>query len=494
MLETVATLYVRSKIQSLQKLRKQAVELQEREWKHLINANQTCSYFKQFGGGAKDYTTYATNFPIVTYENLRPFILRMMKGEQNVLCSASVHYFSKSSGTTDASKFIPVTKAAMLKGHFLASRHLLASYFERFPANRIFSGKHLVIGGSVQKVEGNDNALSGDISALLTMQIPSWIQRLRTPDLATALLPNWEEKLVALANKTCSENVTGMSGVPSWSVEVLKKVLQVTGKNMVAELWPNFEFFVHGGVSFQPYKTTFETLVGKELNYINAYNASEGFFGFSDTSNNNELLLLPAHGIFFEFREVEQPNSVVTLEGVKKNVLYELIISTNSGLWRYALGDTIEFVSLQPYRFQIKGRTKQFINVAGEELMVHNAERAIDLTCKKLNCVVREFSAAPLELNNGTFCHQWFIEFEKLAVSIETFAEELDNQLQTLNSDYKAKRIGNYVLKPLVIVQVPDFFFRNWLTQKNQLSPQNKVPRLSNDRKLADEFLKQINH
>jgi hypothetical protein len=492
MLETVGKLYVRSKIQSLQKLRKKAIELQEKEWQHLMKSNKSADYVKQFGGAAKDYTTFAKSFPVVTYENIKPFIQRMMKGAQNVLCTAPVHYFSKSSGTTDVSKFIPVTKAAMFQGHFLASRHLLASYFERFPANRIFSGKHLVIGGSVKAIEGNAHALSGDVSALLTMQIPAWIQRLRTPDLATALLPDWEEKLVAIAQKTLHENVTGMSGVPSWSVEVLKKALEISGKKNISELWQNFELFVHGGVSFHPYRAKFEALVGKPLNYINAYNASEGFFAFSDTSNTNELLLLPAHGIFFEFRAVEQPHSIVPLEGVQKNILYELIISTNSGLWRYALGDTIEFVSLHPFRFLIKGRTKQFINVTGEELMVHNAEKAIELTCQKLTCMVREFSAAPLALSNGSFCHQWFIEFEMPPASIQSFAEELDAQLQLLNSDYKAKRSGNFVLKQLEIISVPDSFFRKWLAKKHHLGAQHKIPRLSNDRKFADEFLKDL--
>ncbi len=488
MLETVGNLYVRAKIQWLQKLRKQALECQQNEFKHLIQEHKNTAYLKPFNLSGS-YSNFAQKVPIATYETLKPFIQRTMLGEQNVLCSDPIWHFAKSSGTTDVSKFIPVSSAAMFKGHFLASRHLLASYFERFPNNRIFSGKHLVISGSVQAIAGSKKAICGDVSALLTKQIPAWIQKLRTPDLHTALLANWDEKLQAIAQQTFQQNVTGMSGVPSWSLELLKAIVHTAHKKNIADVWPHFELYIHGGVNFEPYQAAFERILGKQVNYVNAYNASEGFFGFSDTASTRELLLLPAHGIFFEFRAVSNPNIIVPLEGVEKETVYELVISTNSGLWRYALGDTISFTSLQPYRFVIEGRTKQYINIAGEELMVHNAETALATVCKMLDCQVHEFSAAPLFFEDGTACHQWLIEFEKLSVSIETFESLLDSELQKINSDYHAKRNGNFVLKPLQTILLPQGFFRNWLNEKKKLGAQFKVPRLSNSRQYANDIL-----
>jgi hypothetical protein len=490
MLEKLAKLYVRSKIQSLQKMRKHAVELQYRQWQQLLSANKSCEYIRRFLPKQKTYSSFAQSIPVASYDDLKPFIQRMMKAEQNILCSAEVQMFSKSSGTTDASKFIPVTKEAIFKGHFLAGRHLLASYFERLPENKLFSGKNLVISGSAQKLSDNEACIAGDVSALLTLNLPAWIQRLRTPDLNTVLLPDWDKKLLAIAEKTVCENVTGMSGVPSWAMEILKKVLEIAGKEKIAEVWENFELFIHGGVNFQPYQAKFETLTGKKVKYINAYNASEGFFAFSDTADTDSLLLLPYHGIFFEFREVENLSNIVPLEGVKKHVIYELIITTNSGLWRYSLGDTIEFVSLDPYRFKLTGRTRQYINIAGEELMVYHAENALLKVCRKWHCQANEFSAAPLFFEDGTACHQWFIEFESMPHSIEKFEEELDIALQQINSDYQAKRVGNRVLKKLQIVAVSPNFFRTWLAKQKRLNAQAKVPRLHHNRKYADEYWK----
>lgn len=489
MFETVGNLYVRFKIHSLKKLRENAVPLQYKELHSLILHNKRTEYLKPFQLRDGNYAEFAANVPIVSYEQIKHFVQRMMCGEQNILCAEPIMNFAKSSGTTDVSKHIPVSNSAMFRGHFLGGRHLLAAYFERFPNNKIFSGKHLVIGGSATKITLNPKAYSGDVSALLTQQIPSWIQKLRTPDLQTALLANWDEKLKAIAEQTFRQNVTGMSGVPSWSLELLKAVVQRAEKKTIAEVWKNFEFYVHGGVNFSPYQPAFENILGKKINYVNGYNASEGFFGFSDGENTDELLLMPAHGVFFEFREIADPHKIAPLEDVQKNIVYELIISTNSGLWRYALGDTVSFVSLNPYRFVIEGRTKQYINIAGEELMVHNAETAMIAVCNQLNCSVKEFSAAPFFLDSENVCHQWFIEFERQPESIELFNTELDKKLQELNSDYNAKRKGNHVLKELQIVVLPNNFFRKWLSKKARVGAQFKVPRLSNNRKYADDFL-----
>lgn len=484
----VGNIYVQAKIQSLNKIRDSAVELQELEFEKIIYHHKKVEYLKQFAPFGNNYAAFVSNVPVASYEDLKPYIEKMMRGEENILCADSVTNFAKSSGTTDTSKYIPVSKSAMFKGHFQGSRHLLASYFERFPNNKIFTGKNLVVSGSLQPIPNNKHAFVGDVSALLTNQIPHWIQRLRTPDLATALLSNWDEKLIAIAQQVAFENVTGLSGVPSWSLELLKTVLEISGKENIINTWQNLELYIHGGVNFAPYQNIFEKVVGKKVNYINAYNASEGFFAFSDTENTDELLLLPKHDIFYEFREVDQPQQIVPLEGVIKNIQYEIIITTNSGLWRYALGDTVSFTSINPYRFKIIGRTKQYINIAGEELMVHNAEQAITEVSETTGLRVNEFSAAPLFLSNGNICHQWFIEFESAPKDIIEFGKTLDKKLQALNSDYKAKRNGNYVLQPLQIVVVPQNFFRTWLEKKEKLGGQHKVPRLSNNRVFAEEF------
>lgn len=494
LLEWLGNRFVQYRIPELNKLRNDALSLQQKQFASLIEKGSNTQFAQQyFPQKLTDYKCFAQTIPLFDYEQTKPFIHRMMMGEKNVLCADDIKWFSKSSGTTDASKFIPVSRAAMQHGHFKAGRDILAAYFEHYPNNRLFAGKHLVMGGSVVPFEANPNVMIGDVSAVLMKNITPWIQALRTPTLDIALMDNWEQKLERMAQQVSTQNVTGISGVPTWTLLLLKRVLEITGKKTIGDVWPGFEMFIHGGVNFQPFKNVFDELFGKPVVYINAYNASEGFFAMQDTSDEG-MLLLPDHGIFYEFIPTETSNNkeplVLPLEGVQCNQTYELVITTNSGLWRYRVGDTIRFVSLQPYRIIVAGRTKQFINIMGEELMVHNAEKALADVCTMHQCIIKDFTVAPIfPAADGTAAHEWLIEFERPPHNIATFQKDLDQQLQQANSDYAAKRSGNLALRELTITVLPQHTFHEWLASRNKLGGQHKVPRMSNDRKLVEELI-----
>lgn len=493
LLEWLGNRFVQYRIPELNRLRKDALSLQQKQFTTLIEKGKGTQFAQQyFPKGISDYKTFAQAIPLFDYEQTKPFIHRMMMGEKNVLCSDNIKWFSKSSGTTDVSKFIPVSRAAMQHGHFKAGRDILAAYFERNPNTKMFSGKHLVMGGSIAPIAENPNIMAGDVSAVLMKNITPWIQALRTPTLDIALMDNWEQKLERMAQHVASQNITGISGVPTWTLLLLKRVLEITGKKTIAEVWQHFEMFIHGGVNFQPFKNAFDEIFGKPVVYINAYNASEGFFAMQDTDDEG-MLLLPDHGIFYEFIPVEESKSkhpiVLPLQEVQCNKTYELVITTNSGLWRYRVGDTVRFVSLNPYRVIVAGRTKQFINIMGEELMVHNAEKAMAEVCAKHNCTIKDFTVAPIFPSaDGTAAHEWLIEFERPPQSIGLFKNNLDQQLQLSNSDYAAKRSNNLALRELEIKVLLPNTFHQWLASKNKLGGQHKVPRMSNERKLADEL------
>jgi hypothetical protein len=494
MLEWLGNKYVEYRIPSLDKLRNDALRLQQNQFASLIGKGRDSQFAQQyFPKGLADYKAFAQAVPLFDYEQTKPFIHRMMMGEKNVLCSDEIKWFSKSSGTTDVSKFIPVSRAAMQQGHFKAGRDILAAYFERYPNNKLFSGKHLVMGGSIATFTENPSVMTGDVSAVLMKNITPWIQVLRTPTLDIALMNNWEEKLEEMAQHVATQNVTGISGVPTWTLLLLKRVLEITGKESIADVWQNFEMFIHGGVNFQPFKKSFDEIFGKSVVYINAYNASEGFFAMQDTDEES-MLLLPDHGIFYEFIPAEESKSkqpiVLPLQELQCNKTYELVITTNSGLWRYRVGDTVRFVSLNPYRIIVAGRTKQFINIMGEELMVHNAEKAIAEVCAKHNCTIKDFTVAPIFPSaDGTAAHEWLIEFERPPGGIVAFKEDLDQQLQLSNSDYAAKRSSNLALRELEVTVLPQNTFHQWLSSKGKLGGQHKVPRMSSERKLAEELM-----
>jgi len=439
--------------------------------------------------------------PVNDYETLKPFIERLRRGEQNILWSSEIKWFAKSSGTTgDKSKFIPVSQEAMEECHFKGGKDLLSIYCNNQPETQLFDGKAIAMGGSHQIMEISNESFyyQGDLSAILIQNLPAWVEFMRTPNLSIALMDEWESKIEKMARATIPHNVTNISGVPSWTLLLFKKVLEITGKSNLLEVWPGFELFIHGGVNFAPYRDQFSTLLpSREVNYLETYNASEGFFGIQDRTDADDMLLMLDYGIYYEFippgeLESDHPKALC-LEEVETNVNYALVISTNAGLWRYLIGDTIQFTSLNPYRIRITGRTRNYINAFGEELIVDNAEKAIAIACERCHAVITEYTAAPVYfdgIKNGA--HEWLIEFGKAPGDLAFFTNILDNALKSLNSDYEAKRYHNMLLGEPIIRLMPENTFYNWLKSKGKLGGQFKVPRLSNDRKYVEEILRMI--
>ncbi len=433
--------------------------------------------------------------PVRTYENFQPYIERLMKGEQNVLWPSDIKWFAKSSGTTAGkSKFIPVSTEAMEECHYKGGKDLLSLYCNNNPETQIFTGKGLIMGGSHQVNDISSESFYGDISAILMQNLPFWVQMIRTPELSIALMDHWEDKIEKMVESTVRENVTSISGVPTWTVVLAKRILEVTGKSNLLEVWPNLELFIHGAVSFTPYREQFQKLIpSAEFNYLETYNASEGFFGIQDQSNSEEMLLMLDYGVYYEFVPMDELGKdfpeTVPLEDVQLNKNYALVITTNAGLWRYLIGDTIRFTSLNPYRIRITGRTKLYINAFGEEVIIENTDQAVKIACDKTNSLVRDYTVAPVYFTEGeNGAHEWIVEFEKAPVSIEYFTEILDNALKSLNSDYEAKRYKDMALRLPVMRIVPQGTFYNWLKSKGKLGGQHKVPRLSNSREIIDEI------
>jgi hypothetical protein len=438
---------------------------------------------------------FKANVPIQEYENTAPFIEKMMQGEENILWNTPVKWFAKSSGTTSSkSKFIPVSEESLQENHFKASKDVLANYYNNFPSSDLLTGKGLVVGGSHQLNQVNEEIQYGDLSAVLMQNTPFWGQWLRTPELSVALLDNWTDKIEKLATATADENVTSIAGVPTWTLLLLKRILEIKEKNCIKEVWPNLELYIHGGVSFIPYREQFEKIMGAPINYLEIYNASEGFFAGQENPNDDGMTLFTEHGIFYEFMPVEEYGKTtpltVGLDKVKLNQNYALIISTAGGLWRYLVGDTVSFTSINPYRIKVTGRLKHYINAFGEELIVENSDRAIAIAAQITNSRVLDYTAAPIffsESHNGA--HEWLIEFEQPPINLNKFTIELDNALKSLNSDYEAKRSGNIALGLPQIHVLPNGVFNKWLLSKNKLGGQHKIPRLCNDRKILEEIL-----
>jgi hypothetical protein len=417
-----------------------------------------------------------------------------MNGEENVLWNTPVKWFAKSSGTTsDKSKFIPISEECLEDCHYKAAKDVLTLYYRHVPESDLLTGKGLVIGGSHQVNKHNDEVQYGDLSAVLLQNTPFWGQWLRTPELSIALMDEWETKIESLAQSTIQENVTSVSGVPTWTLVLFKRILEITGKSTIKEVWPNLELYMHGGVSFTPYAEQFHQLIGAPINYIEIYNASEGFFAAQMKPNDDGMLLLLDHGIFYEFMPLEEYGKenpkTVGLDKVEIGHHYAPVITTNSGLWRYLVGDTIQFVSKFPFKIKVSGRLKHFINAFGEELMVDQADQAIAHAAHATGAVVNDYTAAPVyfgEHHNGA--HEWLVEFETEPGSLEEFILVLDQHLQTINSDYEAKRHKNIALSLPKIAALPKGLFAGWLKSKGKLGGQHKVPRLSNNRQYIDEI------
>jgi len=472
------------------------LELQHTSLDELIFSSRNTEWGKKYGySDIGNYEQFKARVPISTYEEIFPYIDRMMHGEQNILWSSPISWFSKSSGTTNArSKFIPVSKESLENCHMMGGKDMITLLINNKPETKIFEGKGLSIGGSLSNNPLNSSLLLGDVSAVVMKNLPIWAQIIRTPSLDVALMDDWDQKIEKMAIETSKENVTSILGVPTWTLVLIEKILGITGKKSILEVWPNFEFLVHGAVAFGPYREMFQNLVfpSSEVRFLEIYNASEGFFAIQDDlSLPDEMLLMLDYGIFYEFIPMgllgEKLDKVVPLDQVELGVNYAVLITTNSGLWRYKIGDTVKFTSILPYRIKISGRTKHFINAFGEELIIENAEKAISMACIQTNSEIKDYTAAPAYMEGGKKgSHEWVVEFSKAPKDLRIFVEILDRTLREVNSDYDAKRSYDLVLESPQVLVAPQGTFYAWMRARGKLGGQHKVPRLSNNREFID--------
>ena len=492
---------MKKRIHDIDLFRKYPHDVQAELFQNLISTAKDTEWGKKYGYGEKlSVREFQERVPVSDYEALYPYIERVMMGEQNLLWPSKVEWFAKSSGTTNArSKYIPVSPESLEDCHYKGGKDMLSIYVNLYPETKLFSGKGLSIGGSHRPSEMNAKVSCGDVSAVIMQNLPMWAEAMRTPPLKVALMDKWEEKIEKMVEITVEENVTSMSGVPTWTYVLLKRILEVTGKSNILEVWPNLELFTHGAVAFGPYRQLFRDIIpSAQMNYLEVYNASEGFFGIQDQAGTeDEMLLMLDYGVYYEFIpldqfEEEQPRTL-TLDQVELGKNYALVISTNAGLWRYKIGDTVRFTSLSPYRIKISGRTKHFINAFGEEVIVENAEEAITKACEATGAVITNFTAAPMYMESGKRGgHEWVIEFVKEPDSLPRFTQVLDETLREVNSDYDAKRQNDIALQAPLVHMAPKGTFMNWLRHKGKLGGQNKVPRLSNTREYLEEIM-QVN-
>lgn len=487
--------FIKKRIHQIDLFKKYPIEVQQEVFHQLIEHGKKTEWGKKYDfGSIKSYADFKQKVPLTNYEILEPYINRLLNNEQFLLWDSEVKWFAKSSGTMVAkSKFIPVSKESLEECHYKGGKDLLSLYYNQIPDRKLYKGKHLILGGSAKVNYLNSDSYFGDLSAIILKNMPWWAELRRTPAKEIALMSNWEEKIEKLAYSTLNEDIYILAGVPSWTLILCNRILEITGKKNLREVWPNLELFMHGGVNFEPYREQFQRLIPFEnMNYVETYNASEGFFGIQDDFQIDELLLMLDYGTFFEFIPMSvfddiQSTEVISLAEVQLDTNYALVISTNGGLWRYIIGDTIRFTNLAPYRFKITGRTRSFINAFGEELVVENAEMAIAKACLATRAELIEYTAAPIYMENGVGGqHEWLIEFKEEPTDLNLFSAALDQALKELNSDYEAKRTGNLSMQAPFVRIAKRGFFESWLKSKGKLGGQHKVPRLSNDRVLMD--------
>ena len=494
----VYNIFFKDRLKAIGRYAQFADEIQRQQLLELLHKASGTEWGKRYGyKHIRHYDEYKNLFPVRKYDEIKADVMRMIKGEKNVLWDGSCHWFAKSSGTTsDKSKFIPVTPDILRHCHYQGGKDTVALYLNNHPQSRFFSGKGLILGGSHAPSALNAHAHCGDLSAVLLQNLNPLINCIRVPEKRIILMDEWESKIKAIVKSTCRENVNNLSGVPSWMLVLIKAVLAYTGKKYLTEVWPNLEVFFHGGISFLPYRDEYKSLIpSDQMHYMETYNASEGFFGIQDDPHDHSLLLMLDYGIFYEFiplNELDSDNpTVLPLWEVEKEKNYAMVITTAGGLWRYLIGDTVKFTSLHPYKFIISGRTKHFINAFGEELMVNNADTALQMACKCTGAKIKEYTVAPLFLlDKAKGRHQWMIEFEKKPASIAEFSHLLDESLKQVNSDYEAKRYKEISLQPLEIIVAREGCFYDWLKNKGKLGGQHKIPRLSNDRTILEELIK----
>lgn len=502
-LNTFVAWLFKSRLHQIEKFKTNPIEVQETIFRQLIKAGKKTQFGQKYNfSKIKSYEDFAQKVPLHDYESLKPYIDLAMKGQQQVIWNTDIEWFSKSSGTTSSrSKYIPVTAESLEECHFKGGKDMVSIYLFNYPDSKVFLGKSLTIGGTLETnpLNPEGTARAGDISAVIMQNLPIWAQFIRTPSLEVALMGEWEAKIEQMALETMNENVTSIAGVPTWTILLIQKILEIKKAKNILEVWPNLEVFFHGAVAFGPYRKLFSELIpSSKMRYMETYNASEGFFGIQDQKDSDELLLLLDYGIFYEFismDELEKDNpAAISLQDVQIGKNYALVISTNGGLWRYKIGDTIKFTSSAPYRFHITGRTKHFINAFGEELIVENAEKGIEFACNETGATITNFTAAPIyfKASDSKGAHEWIIEFQTAPANLQEFGALLDQQLRKINSDYDAKRHKNLALTAPIIHKAPEGLFQTWMGKRGKLGGQHKVPRLSNSREFIDEILEMM--
>lgn len=493
---SIASWFLKKRFHQIDLFLKYPNEVQNELLFSLLKFSKDTEYGKKYDfASIKTYKEFSERLPIINYETLQPLIERSRQGEQNIFWPRPIKWFAKSSGTTNAkSKFIPVSNESLEDCHYAASKDLLCMYLNNNEDAQLFTGKSLRLGGSKELYKENGTVF-GDLSAILIDNMPFWAEFSSTPSSKVSLMSEWETKMTAIVEETINENVTSLAGVPSWMLVLLNNVLDKTGKDSLFDVWPNLEVYFHGGVSFNPYIEQYRAILpSKKFKYYEIYNASEGFFAIQDQNYTGDLLLMLDYGIFYEFIPMDSygtsEQEVIPLSDVKLNTNYALLITTNAGLWRYRIGDTIRFVSLKPHRIKVSGRTKHHINAFGEELIIENAEDALKKVCKRTNAEIVDYTAAPIFMKGKEKgAHEWIIEFKTPPENMSYFEELFDNALKALNSDYEAKRYNNMTLNKPVIHSARTNLFYDWLKEKNKLGGQHKVPRLSNDRVFINELL-----
>ena len=495
-INTVASWMLKKRMHQIELFVKYPIDVQNEELKKLVQQAKNTEFGKKYDFSSIDnYQIFSERVPSFTYEEFFPTIKKTINGQQNIFWSENIKWFAQSSGTTNSrSKFIPVSNSSLDNCHFKGGKDMLCLYLNNNENSNMFLGKSLRLGGSRKIYENNDNYF-GDLSAILIDNLPIWAELISTPNNEISLMDKWDEKIDAIIKGTLQEDVRSLAGVPSWMLTLMNKLLETTGNKYIDDIWKNLEVYFHGGVSFKPYRNEFNNIISnKEFKYYEVYNASEGFFGIQDTNNGRDLLLMLDYGIFYEFIEIsdkEKSERIIDLSQVKKGVNYSMLITTNSGLWRYKIGDTVQFTSLDPFRIIISGRTKHFINAFGEEVIIDNVEKALEKVIKKHQCKVVDYTVAPRFMQSGKKGnHEWIIEFSKEPKNINDFMSDLDLFIQDNNTDYKAKRFKNITLDKPILHSARKNLFYDWLKSKNKVGGQNKIPRLSNDRKFFDELLK----
>ena len=494
-INTVASWMLKKRIHQIELFEKYPLDVQNEELKKLIQISKNTEFGKQHEFSSIDnYKTFAERVPSFTYEEYFPIINKTINGNQNIFWPEKIKWFAQSSGTTNSkSKFIPVSNSSLDNCHFKGGKDMLCLYLNNNENSNMFLGKSLRLGGSRKIYENNDHYF-GDLSAILIDNLPVWAELISTPNNEISLMDKWDEKIKAIIEGTLQEDVRSLAGVPSWMLTLLNKLLETTGKKYIDEIWKNLEVYFHGGVSFKPYRSEFNNIISnKKFKYYEVYNASEGFFAIQDQNESDELLLMLDYGIFYEFIEIDNANQsekIIDLSEVEVGINYALLITTNSGLWRYKIGDTIVFTSLKPYRIKVSGRTKHFINTFGEEVIIENVEKSLEIALKKYNSTIKDFTVAPLYMKNGKKGkHEWMIEFIKEPNNLDQFMKEIDFQIQNNNSDYRAKRFKNITLDRPRLIKARKNLFYDWLKKKKKLGGQNKVPRLLNERSFIEELI-----